>query len=357
MVLFVGYHEAEQRMLRNILSGLEKANIRCNHFQECEIFSNCEDYEEPILLPIFDSFIPGIRNSYRNKFALYSPQVLKEIETKLLDLSPLLVVWSPGSEYGLIVRERARTNGIKTICIIPPYFEFKCIEPLRIPVYHKDEIFIVSGIAGRTRLRQAGVSDNAIYEVGCPFLDDFFARELTSVANSINILFPLQNMQEDFQLYENLSEYCQIKDHSILNIRQHPSGISNEINPLSITEKSFLKFSTNIALEKDIEQSWVVVGNTSFVLFECIALGRPMVSWNSSYLPSNIYKPEAYAFNFTQTKKELFSRLDFIYEKRKEVTPKHIRSMATGILSKSIKSSSFTRSSTDEVISIILKTL
>jgi hypothetical protein len=177
------------------------------------------------------------------------------------------------------------------------------------------------------------------------------------VADSKNILFALQNIQQDLQLYENLSEYCQTREHSILNIRQHPSEISNDINPSRIAEKSFLKFSTNIALESDIEQSGVVVSNTSLTLFEAIALGRPMVSWNGSYLPSNIFRHKAYAFNFVETKMELFNRLDCIFEKRKEITPDQIRSMATGLLLREGKGSFRRLSSVDEVISSISKVL
>ena len=353
MILFVGYHQSEQRMIRSVVSGLEKLHIRCDHFKECVIPSNSEGCEEPLILPIFESFIPGTRSRYRQKIALSTPLLLKRIEAKLLDLSPSLVVWSPGSEYGLIVREKAHANGIKTLCFLPPYFEFKSIEPLRIPHIYPDEIFIVSGGAGRARLRQAGVRNEVIYETGCPFLDDFFTRPLVPIENTINSLFTLQNTRQDLPLYEKLNEYSQTREHGILNIRQHPLAISNKINPSKINENSFLKFSKNVALETDIEKAWGVVSNTSFTVFESTALGRPMVSWNGSCLPQSIYHHKAHAFHYVETRTELFNALDLIYEKRNEITPEQIRSMATGLLSKAVNGSQFTRCATDEVFSIM----
>ena len=144
-----------------------------------------------------------------------------------------------------------------------------------------------------------------------------------------------------------------MRQHSILKIRQHPLAISDEINPSKTSENSFLQFSKNVALETDIENAWVVVSNTSFTLFEGTALGRPMVSWNGSCLPRNIYRHKAYAFHYVETTTELFHTLDLIYEKRNEITPEQIRSMATGLLSKTVSGSQFAGRATDEVVSIM----
>lgn len=319
MIAFVGFEGPDLRAFEPVLEALRDSRVGIDVLSKEDIPRVEETFPLPHLLSHASPW-EHFRDPFARLCASFEESAIDRIETRLGERGSNLVVWCPGHSEGLLGRAAAARAGIPCVCLLPPFFEFKMVQPFSCLPHKPDEIFIAAGPLGEARFMSAGAPAERIKALGSPYFDRYHVEENWKASGTrTEVLIPLQGEPGDSGVVEQVREALAAYPEVTLNVREHPAFVPS----------GDLKLE---ALPRAFERARAVVSRNSLVLFEAALYGVPGIAWQNECVPDDVHAPAGSGVSIARTQRELVDEMNRAFEVRSAEERGRLRESAQGAL-------------------------
>lgn len=200
--------------------------------------------------------------------------------------NPDLIISSHSGIEARIVSRLCEKLNKQVIYWLPPFYEYKSIEPFEALNFKSK--YIVSSEFGKQMLLKQAVPTENIFVIGNPlFLPYLYKKKHTEVKN---ILYTMQDKKENIMLFKLLKTYIKNRKNVRLLLRCHPlTGLRSYLAFFLKGLNLKIKISTKNKELKDLLQSAdVLVTISSLTTLEALVSEVPVVHFKVNFFPDEV---------------------------------------------------------------------